>query len=112
MNQNGEISTRDPLDEFLYRCQLLAEPFDESERWHYFGNRESWIPEQVRPMYREGAKWRAYDRVATHRITKDKIARHFDELEIPDVEEDRIRIETLRELNDLWHEIIMTHQLM
>ncbi len=119
MNDSVVISTREPLDEFLLRCQLLAEPFDENERWHFFGNKELWIAEEDRLMYREEARRCAYDRVATHRITKKKLAQAYgifrrkasgEEIEIPEFDEHVIRNETLSQLNELWREIIRTNE--
>jgi hypothetical protein len=68
---------------------------------------------------RESARFNAYDRVASHRIAKARLAqvravyhgaKGGQELEIEDVDEKRIRRETLRELNDLWREIVIRHQ--
>lgn len=127
--------TPEPLNEFLDRVQPLLEQSDQGGIWHSIGSfkwqiehddelerigkLQSRLAVERRLKVRESARWNAYDRVASHRIAKARLtqvravyrgAKFGQELEIEDVDEKRIQSETLRELNDLWREIVIRHQ--
>jgi hypothetical protein len=81
------------------------------------GMLRSLLAEEWRFGIRESTKTKVYNSVADHRFTNDKLAqaraiyrrRLGQALDIPQIDQERTRRDTLRELNDLWREIVKNH---
>ena len=107
----------DPTFEFLDYCEQQDGALDENTKWQVFGVPKTKI-ERLTELEKGRALRRASNYVVNHRIKRAQLDREYakycgvlcgDRFEIPDVDEARLRRETIIELNDKWSAVTLRH---